>query len=414
MAEIRREAPARLGYERRGSAVTRFSPAVLLAVCIAFWACAGPEDATPGAAVARLPLPPTGPGAMAPYLIADGEDLLLSWLEPSYRLLVARLHEGSWSVPAVIAEGDDFFANWADVPKVAIAGDGTLWAHWLAKLGEGTYAYGIFLARSEDGGVTWEPRGTLHADRTPTEHGFVAYAPEGDGLRAVWLDGRAMVDDGPMALRTALVGEGTESSEILDSRVCECCPAELAAPSSGAVAFYRDRSLGEVRDIGTTRRTAAGWTEPTLVHEDGWEIAGCPVNGPAADARGDALAVAWFTAGGERSRVQVAFSGDGGAEFSAPALVDGAGPLGRVDLVLTAADEAWVSWLAAAGEGAALRVARVEASGPTEIRTLATTDASRASGIPRLARAGDAVFVAWVESAEDHPSQVRVARLTGS
>ncbi len=197
---------------------------------------------------------------MAPYLTADGEDLLLSWLEPSYRLLVARLHEGSWSAPVVIAEGEDFFANWADVPKVAVAGDGTLWAHWLAKLGEGTYAYGIFLARSGDGGVTWEPRGTLHADRTPTEHGFVAYAPEGDGLRAVWLDGRAMVDDGPMALRTALLGEGTGASEILDARVCECCSAELAAPSAGAVAFYRDRSLDEVRDVSVARRLAAGWT----------------------------------------------------------------------------------------------------------------------------------------------------------
>ncbi len=39
------------------------------------------------------------------------------------------------------------------------------------------------------------------------------------------------------------------------------------------------------------------------------------------------------------------------------------------------------------------------------------TDASRASGVPRLARAGDDVFVAWVESVAERPSEIRVARL---
>jgi hypothetical protein len=348
---------------------------------------------------------------MAPYLAADGEDLLLSWLEPSYRLLVARLHEGAWSAPAVIAEGSDFFANWADVPKVAVAGDGTMWAHWLAKLGEETYAYGIFLASSGDGGVTWQPRGTLHDDRTPTEHGFVAYAPEGDGLRAVWLDGRAMLDDGPMALRSTVLGENMAPSEVLDDRVCECCPAELAATPAGAVAFYRDRSPDEVRDMGVVRLSAAGWTAPEILHPDGWEIPGCPVNGPAADARGDELAVAWFTAADQRPRVQIAFSGDAGATFSAPLLVDGESPLGRVDLAMAGGGEAWVSWLAVAGDVAAVRIARVGTSGVTETRTVATTGASRASGIPRLARVGDEVFVAWVESSDERPSAVRVAHL---
>ncbi len=373
--------------------------------------CAGPRELEPEIAVEPLPQPPTGAGAMAPHLVADGGDLLLSWLEPSYRLLVSRLHDGAWSAPAVVAEGTNFFANWADVPKVAVAGDGTLWAHWLAKLGEGTYAYGIFLARSTDGGTTWQPRGTLHDDGTETEHGFVAYAPEGVGLRAVWLDGRAMLDEGPMALRSAWLSESVGPAEILDARVCECCSAELAATSEGAVAFYRDRSLDEVRDVGVTRRGATGWTEPELLHDDGWEIPGCPVNGPAADARGDELAVAWFTAADEQPRVRIAFSGDGGATFSEPTLLDGESPLGRVDLTLAADGEAWVSWLATAGDVAALRVARVAASGEAQTQTVATTEASRASGVPRLARAGDEVYVAWVEGAAGRPSEVRMARL---
>ncbi|MDH3402003.1 MAG: glycoside hydrolase [Acidobacteriota bacterium] len=384
-----------------------------LLAALAAVACGAPE-ATPPAAPEATAQPPAGPGAIAPHLVTDGDDLLLSWLEPSWRLVASRLHDGAWSEPAVIAEGTDFFANWADVPKLALAGDGTLWAHWLAKLGEETYAYGIFLARSTDGGVTWQPRGMLHDDGTPTEHGFVAWTAEGDGLRAVWLDGRAMLDGGPMALRTAPVGETVGTAEVLDARVCECCPAELVAAAGSPIAFYRDRSREEVRDIGVTRRTPAGWTAPATLHDDGWTIPGCPVNGPAAEARGREVAAAWFTAADQRPRVQVAFSTDAGASFGAPVVVDDGTPLGRVDLALAAGGGAWVSWLAAAGDGAQLRLARVDGSGILESRTVATTAASRASGIPRLARAGAELFVAWVETAAgEGVSTIRVARLEG-
>jgi len=352
---------------------------------------------------------------MAPSLVADGEDLLLSWLEPgvemAHRFLVARLHAGRWSEPAAIAEGNDFFANWADVPKVGVAGDGVLWAHWLAKIGGDTYAYGIFLARSTDGGASWQPMGTLHDDAVPAEHGFVAYAPAGEALRAVWLDGRAMVDGGAMSLRTAVLGETVGPSVVLDDRVCECCPAELVEPASGAVAFYRDRSLEEVRNIAVTRLEDESWTAPEPLHDDGWMIPGCPVNGPAAAASGDRVAVAWFTAANDEPKVQLAFSSDGGRRFGEPWLVDGERPLGRVDLVFDDDDTVWVSWLAVVDKLAEVRVAHFDGSGPIESRTVAATGASRASGIPRLARAGGRVFVAWVETVDDRPAEIRLAAL---
>jgi len=355
--------------------------------------------------------PPTGPEAMAPFLAVDGEDLLLSWLEPGHRFLMSRLHAGRWSEPVAIAEGPDFFANWADVPKVAVAADGTLWAHWLAKIGEDTYAYGIFLARSLDGGASWEPMGTLHDDDSPTEHGFVAWAPEGTGLRAVWLDGREMLDGGPMALRTAHVGAEVGPAEVLDDRVCECCPTALTVPASGPLALYRDRSEDEIRNIAVARGSADGWEPLRPIHPDDWRIAGCPVNGPAVDSAGDHVAAAWFTAADESPRVQLAFSVDGGAEFSDPLVVDPDRPLGRVGLALDTDGSAWVSWLSVIGDVAQVRLARFDASGRQEDLVAADTGSSRASGIPRLTRLGDVLYLAWVETADDRPSGIGLARL---
>lgn len=71
--------------------------------------------------------------------------MLLSWLEPAgeqrHALRYAvRSHQSAWSEPRTIAEGSDWFVNWADFPAVAALPDGTLFAHWLAKSGPGSYA----------------------------------------------------------------------------------------------------------------------------------------------------------------------------------------------------------------------------------------------------------------------------------
>jgi hypothetical protein len=361
--------------------------------------------------------PPAAPGAMAPSLTPTADGLLLTWLEPAaagrtgHALRLARFKDGRWSTPATIAAGDDFFANWADFPAVAQAPDGSLTAHWLAKTGADTYAYGIFLARSADGGATWKPAGLLHADRIPAEHGFVSWIPEGKGLRAVWLDGRETPKGGAMTLRTGLAGKaGTE--EVLDARVCDCCQTDAALTADGPIVAFRDRSAKEIRDISVVRKTAAGWSTPTPVHQDNWEIPGCPVNGPAVAAAGRRVAVAWFTAAAPAGpRVLLAFSDDGGQRFGEPVLIDGEKPLGRIDLQLDAQGDAIVSWLAFQEKGAAVRLRRVSPKGAAGVPvTIAATSAARSAGFPRSALSGDRLWLAWVEDAEG-ASRVRAASL---
>ncbi len=374
--------------------------------------------------------PPAVPGAFAPEW-STGEGLALTWIEPiaegHHRVRVAQWAAGGsapgWASPVTVTEGDRFFANWADFPAAVTAADGTQVVHWLEKNGEETYAYGPQLARSVDGGASWQRLGPLHDDASETEHGFVSWLSEGDGLRAFWLDGRAMADGGPMAIRTAAlraeraVDAPPPINEVLDPRTCECCSTSAALTPDGPIVAYRDRTEDEIRDIHVVRRLGDGWSKPIRVGADDWRIPGCPVNGPAIDADGEWIAVAWFTAGEPQPRVQVAFSHDGGARFEPPIVIDDGRPLGRVDLALHGPGVAVVSWLAVNAEDSALadlRLASVAASAskPSLAETIATTASARASGFPRLTRRDDSLLLAWVDIGEDRSrSTVRALRL---
>ena len=366
--------------------------------------------------------PPAKLGSMAPNLAVDGASVILSWLEPphpgvkpqdgNYALRMARLSNGRWSTPVTIAASRDIFANWADFPSVTADGGGRLLAHWAAKSSGDPYAYDVRLARSTDGGRTWIPMGSANDDRTPTEHGFVSAVPEaGGGFRVFWLDGRETAGGrGAMALRTALVGDSVGRSSVLDAKVCDCCQTAAAAVRGGAAVVYRDRSDREIRDVSIIRKAGKAWTPARAVHDDGWEIDGCPVNGPAIAAEGDSVAVTWFTQERGRASVKVTFSKDRGASFGAPVTIDAAAPLGRVDVALDANGDALVTWVASERNGAAIRVARVSPSGRLgPAVTVSRTDASRSSGFPRLERTGSSLVVAWTEATD--PFRLRAAIL---
>jgi hypothetical protein len=325
-----------------------------------------------------------------------------------------------------VASGTDWFVNWADFPSVRALGDGVLVAHWLARVGEATYAYGVELAVSRDEGASWSAPIVPHRDGTETEHGFVSLLPVlPDRMGVVWLDGRETGGGegghdaheehgagGPMTLRfTTIDAEGTLGEEVLlDDRVCDCCGTDaVLAGAARALIVYRDRSDGEVRDISRVLESGAGWSAPAPVHEDGWTIAGCPVNGPAAASFGNRVAVAWFTGADDVGRVRVAFSEDGGEHFESPITLDTPDPLGRVDVEMDPDGSAIVSWLeAGAGDAATINVHRVTMQGKeSALFDPVPTRGDRASGFPQLVRLGDRLILAWTELGE--PNRVRTA-----
>lgn len=362
------------------------------------------------------PIPSPAPaGSAQPQLTVSDRGVLLSWIERVGTVATLKFAErrgAGWSEPRTVASGSDWFVNWADVPSVIRLADGTLYGHWLQKSGPTTYAYDVRLSRSTDDGTTWSPSATPHHDGTQTEHGFASlFQMPGAGLGLVWLDGRAMKPGGhdghegggAMTVRGATFDRaGKQVSEMpIDLRVCECCPTAIAVTANGPIVAYRDRSPDEIRDIYVSRLIRGAWTEPRAVHQDGWRIAACPVNGPALSANGRAVALAWFTAKGDEGHAYVAFSRDAGATFGPPVRLDDASALGRVDVELLSDGSAMATWIEFADGRAQFSARRVTTAGTrSPAIPVSALAASRASGYPRMARAGRELIFAWTETGD--------------
>ena len=406
----------------------------LVAVTFSFTGCTSPDaDEPQGTAGSMSPTlafeeidTPTASGSSLPnFSLTPGGEVLLSWVEQREGKTMAlrfAQHDGNtWTPPQTIAEGDDWFVNWADFPSVVALSEQALAAHLLVKSGPGTYAYDVQITQSRDGGQTWGPATKPHNDGTQTEHGFVSMLPTPEGrLRAVWLDGRHTGGGhgghggGAMTLRTATLGhDGTLAEEAeLDNRICDCCQTSAAATANGVIVAYRDRSDEEIRDIAVIRLDQEGWSEPRTVHDDGWEIAGCPVNGPAVAADSARVAVAWFTAAGDTPRVRVAFSSDEGATFGPPMTVDGGHPIGRVDVAMLPDGSALVTWVEKTETRAAIQARRLHPDGTsTPPVVVAPTSPQRASGFPQLIRQGTTLYVAWTDAGDPHQVRTAIARL---
>lgn len=370
---------------------------------------------------------PAAPGSGQPSLYAgDDGTVWLSWVEPTgenqHALRYAARNETRWTTPETVARGTEWFVNWADVPSLRPVSDGRLAAHYLRSNGPSPLAYEVRITQTTETG-TWQPAVTPHGDGTQTEHGFVSLLPWRENrLLAVWLDGRKMAEtdgghQGEMTLRGAVVdASGTvKQRALLDARTCECCPTDAVRVGEEALVAYRDRTTNEVRNIKLVRFDGQSWSDPTRLHDDGWTIAGCPVNGPALAAEANDVAAAWFTAAEGTPRVKVAFSTDGGRTFSSPIRAAAGETEGRVDLVLLEDGTAVVGWLGRDGGHAALRARAIQPDGtraaPVTIATLGST--SRGIGMPRMVRSGTDLYAAWTRPASDSVrARVQLVRLT--
>jgi hypothetical protein len=174
----------------------------------------------------------------------------------------------------------------------------------------------------------------------------------------------------------------------------------------GPVVAFRDRSPREVRDINVSRLAAGAWSQPRPLHVDGWQIEACPVNGPALSARGSTIAAAWFAAPGDEGHAFAAFSSDAGRTWSDPIRLDDGTSLGHVDVELLDDGSAVASWVEFADQRAQLRIRTVKPSAERSVAvTLAGTGEGYVTGYPRLARQGDELLLAWIESTASRGSQ---------
>ncbi|MCX6953460.1 MAG: sialidase family protein, partial [Verrucomicrobia bacterium] len=348
----------------------------------------------------------------------------------------------AFSAPRPIVATPLLMENWADFASLCVGTDGALTAQWFQKSAPDAGGYDGWFSRSDDGGRTW---------RTPARlgHEFVALAPLSQGRTlAVWLESARAHDPhaaprpkrdpavkrDPAAPRPArdphapyapsmkllarlLAPDGATLREwTVDPDVCTCCQNTLAVlPGDRVFAAYRGHTADEIRDNRSALfdLSSGTWSAPAALRDDLWKIPACPVNGPAADARGPALAVAWFTAANGTPRVQARTSPDAGHTFTAPVVIDLGRPMGRIETVMLADQTALILWMetGTAENAAGIYARRLWPDGSLSAAHLvADSSQARSSGFPRAALRPDGhVVLAFTRPGDT--TQVRLLEL---
>ena len=355
---------------------------------------------------------PTNKNSLAPNLCSFGNHFALSWIERNTdgeaRLQMATWNGSEFDEIRLIAKSQGMFANWADIPPLVEAPSGDLYAHWLNRIGNETYAYGIQIERSIDHGKSWQSLGWLHNDTSATEHGFVSLIPENRNVRAFWLYRRQMKKPtGKMMLRTAILdGNEIKSENMLDDDVCTCCPTGAIQLPSGSAVVYRDRLPQEIRDISLVHLKNNTWSKPSRIQKDNWVMPGCPVNGPSISTNGNIIAVSRFTVIKNKAKIILRLFEVGQAESGKEITLDENVPVGRCTTVCSE-DAVYNIWIGVDKKQTVLRMAEVSLSGKIKRKiTLVPIDKDRSSGMPRAIFSNNYLWVSWTGS-----NQVRLGRL---
>lgn len=396
-------------------------------LCLVGLSCsAGLKSATP-VSNAELKLQsiemPAIAGSRLPRLhsIPNG-DVLMSWVEPKgegHALKFGVFQNGHWVRQGKVAQGENWFVNWSDFPSV-VAIDEKFWlAHWLVKQQGGkTYDYDVATSISNDAGASWSPPKPPHRDGAAAEHGFAAIFPVNGAAGVVWLDGRDYLKkedrakhpekSGNFNLRyTRIHRDGSmDAEQVIDGNTCTCCWPSVAVTSAGPVVAWRGRTDAEIRDNRVAYLQDGKWSAPLPLGAEGWNIEGCPVNGPALAARGAQVVAAWFSAEGDRPRVRAAFSKDGGRSFGQAVEIDEAAPLGRIGLVWRDDNSAVISWMTAADavtkkSSLALRTIQVDGQ-LSAINRAIEISPGRDTGVPQMVASDKGLVLAWTDVAPNY------------
>ncbi len=358
-----------------------------------------------------------------PSLVSGEGSLSLSWISSNEgnksTLNFSQLKEGKWTNTQTMATGSNWFVNWADFPAHAI-NENLILSSYLKKSDSGTYTYDVILSLQKLSGEKVKEDFLLNTDGVKAEHGFVSIIPNhNQGFFITWLDGRNTVDkdlDGyhkPMTIRFAEItnkGDIIDESE-LDSATCDCCQTSIAVTNKGPVVVYRDRSDKEVRDIYIARKINGIWGVPTPIHNDGWEINGCPVNGPKVASNSNNLAISWFTVSNKKPTVNLSFSKSNGASFGTPIKINDDDAIGRVDVAFLNPQEVLVSYIEGDDVGTYLRIKKVSIDGKVSAPiTISKIDGGRNSGVPQLEILDNDAFIVWTVF-EGKKNQLKTVKL---
>lgn len=295
-------------------------------------------------------------------------------------------------------------------PKVFADAQGRILVTWTVRQDK-AYTGTVWLARSTDGGRTFEPPRKLSDD--PVSQRFETLVPTADGkLAALWIDKRGLAaakKAGHAYAGAALVGAWSEDggatfgpSRVLADNSCECCRLGVAQAPEGSVAVtWRQVFDGTVRDHAAATFGPEGLGPLRRVAVDDWQVDACPHHGPALAVDGAGTwHIAWFTDGRARQGLFHARSTDGGRTFSAPR------PLGDPDRapghaqLLALGERVWLAWKEFDGERATVVAQSSADRGATWTSPRVVAATAGGSDHPLLLAVGGQPRLSWLTQAE--------------
>lgn len=386
------------------------------------WAVSGCQILSSTSQQSRFIETPAAIGSQFPYLssLPDGS-MLMSWVEAqsNYHVLKFAIYQQDrWIRLGAAAQGSEWYVNWADYPAV-VAIDNAFWvAHWRVKSKTGqTYDYDVFFSISVDAGATWSKPQKPYQEDIPAAHGFVSVFPALGEAGMVWLDGREVAKkiSDRFSLRYTLIHRDgrVELDQVIDDNTCTCCWTASTVTSEGSIVMWRSRRGDEIRDHHLARLIGGIWSDPQPLSQEGWSIAGCPVNGPAVAANSKYVVASWFTAEGNQPRVRSAFTKDSSLQFDQALDIDQNKPIGRTRVIAVTDKTAIVIWLTAmdkATRKASVAARKINIDGSMgQVKRLSEINPGRDSGVPQIAKNQSSAMIAWTQS--EHPSGVKLLRV---
>ncbi len=200
----------------------------------------------------------------------------------------------TWSVPKRVQRTPEpVSAEGENRPKLAFGAKGEMYVTYTKPLAK-PYTGEIRFARSLDGGLSFTPPMTVHANRDPITHRFESIIVDKSGrIYVAWIDKRDVEAAAARkekyaggALYYAVSEDGGASFrgdyKIADHS-CECCRIALSLNPQGKVfALWRhifepnarDHALAELRPDGSV-------SEIKRTSFDDWRVDACPHHGPS-------------------------------------------------------------------------------------------------------------------------------------
>ena len=295
---------------------------------------------------------------------------------------------------------------------------------WTAKGPDGTL---LLTARSMDGGRSFGPSEPVAGTQAAGNRGWESMAIDANGrVYVTWLDHRETVMSaagahGPhqhgAAAQTADGVERAQRSQLFVTTVdgsvepqsvargvCYCCKTAMLVARDGTLyTAWRHVYEGNNRDIAFTLSRDGGrsFAPPVRVSADGWELDGCPENGPslAGDHTGR-VHVVWPTlvtgAQGETLQLFSASTADG-RTFTPRVALPTAGAAYHPQLVSGSEGSLFAAWEeAASGMPRQIRLARARPDTAGSLRFQAVELGQDTAGTyPALTATPAGLFVAW-------------------